>query len=68
MTRTYTITPKKVSDIAPMNFAESEKTAWYLEVFQWGIRLDGVGFYSEIDATHHGEKFITTGFIAGELD
>jgi hypothetical protein len=38
-----------------------------MEVFKDGIRFDGVGFYSESDAKHHGDMFVSTGFMAGEL-
>lgn len=69
MTRTYTITPETVDiDVCYGDYdGHVSKDIFYLEVFKDGIRLDGVGFYTEADAKHHGEKFVTTGHMAGEL-
>jgi hypothetical protein len=69
MTRTYTITPEIVDiDVCYGDWdSHISKDVWYLEVFNGGIFVDGVGFYSEADAKHHGDKFVSTGCIAGEL-
>lgn len=70
MTRTYTITPETVDiDVCYGDYdGHITKDIFYLEVFSpLGIRLDGVGFYSEADAKHHGDMFVSTGLIAGEL-